>query len=65
MDFPLYANFQLGGICHHQTIAWFYARPLFRHSLAKLSLLPLRLSYSYVGLGTQLATFKTNGVRNT
>jgi hypothetical protein len=25
VDFPLYANFQLGGTWHHQTIAWFYA----------------------------------------
>ena len=63
VDFPLYASFQLGGICHHQTIAWFYAGPLCGHALAKLSLRPLHLSY--VGLGRHLATLKTNGVRNT
>jgi len=63
VDFPLYANFQLGGICHHQTIAWFYAGSLCGHILAKLSLLPLRLLY--VGLGRQFTTFTTNGLRNT
>ena len=63
VDFPLYANFQLGSFCHLQTIAWFYAGPLCGHGLAKLSLLPWRLSY--VCLGRQLATFETNGLRNT